>query len=175
MNNNDDKPKQEKTEKQYELIFGYNSKGLTIWNRLEEAEGDYFKRDSVYVTVAQIDRANHVTYLETDTPSSIKALIKHVAENCQIDDFKPTDSESARLPDMLITEKDRNAYGYTYDDMLPLTLIKAYELFKKYPVYMLHRDNTETLAFNRNEILWHDGICGIRRLDWESKTKKRGE
>ncbi len=71
-------------------------------------------------------------------------------------------------PDPAISVEARNAYGYTDDAMLPLTKERAIELFERdVPVYLLYGDNTEAMAFEPEEILQHDGICGIDREDWE--------
>lgn len=72
------------------------------------------------------------------------------------------------LPDPAISVEARNAYGYTDDAMLPLTKERAIELFERdVPVYLLYGDNTEAMAFEPEEILRHDGICGIDWADWE--------
>ena len=68
-----------------------------------------------------------------------------------------------------ISVEARNAYGYTDDAMLPLTKERAMELFERdVPVYLLYGDNTEAMAFEKTEILNHDGIFGIDRADWEA-------
>ena len=72
-------------------------------------------------------------------------------------------------PDPAISVEARNAYGYTDDAMLPLTKEHAMELFERdVPVYLLYGDNTEAMAFEKTEILNHDGIFGIDRADWEA-------
>lgn len=72
-------------------------------------------------------------------------------------------------PDPAISVEARNAYGYTDDAMLPLTKERAMELFERdVPVYLLYGDNTEAMAFEKTEILNHDGIFGIDRADWEA-------
>ena len=59
-------------EKQYELGYGHMGNGLTVWNRLEERNGDY-------VTVAHIGPDRNVTYYEKDLPDNVKAQIEHEA------------------------------------------------------------------------------------------------
>lgn len=72
-------------------------------------------------------------------------------------------------PDPAISAQTRNAYGYTEDEMLPLTKERAMELFERdVPVYLLYGDNTESMVFDQTEILNHDGIFGIDRADWEA-------
>ena len=72
-------------------------------------------------------------------------------------------------PDPAISAEARNAFGYTDDAMLPLTKERAMELLERdVPVYLLYGDNTEAMAFEQMEILNHDGIFGIDRVDWDA-------
>ena len=72
------------------------------------------------------------------------------------------------LPDPLISGADRNAYGYTCDNMLPISSARAVELFDTgHCIFLLYADSTEAMAFGRDEIRNHDGLCGIEREDWE--------
>ena len=76
---------------------------------------------------------------------------------------------TALSPDPAISEEARNAYGYMDDEMLPLTRDRAMELFEHdVPIYLLYRDSTECMVFDRTEILNHDGIFGVDRADWEA-------
>jgi len=71
------------------------------------------------------------------------------------------------LPDPDMSLSDRNAYGYLDDEMLPLSQERAAELFEQdLTVYLLYEDNTEAMAFNREDIDNHNGIFGIERADW---------
>ena len=73
------------------------------------------------------------------------------------------------IPDPLTTAADRDAYGYSYADMLPMSVARALELFDTgHCVYLLYPDNTEAMAFDRDEIRLFDGLCGIERDDWEN-------
>ncbi len=77
-------------------------------------------------------------------------------------------SLNMRLPDPLVSTADRDNYGYTAPDMLPLLNARAAELFDSdHVVYLLYPDNSEAMAFDRDEIMEHDGLCGIERGDWE--------
>ena len=71
------------------------------------------------------------------------------------------------MPDPDISISDRNAYGYFDDEMLPLSKERAAELFEQdLTVYLLYEDNTEAMAFDREDITNHDGIFGIEHTDW---------
>jgi antirestriction protein ArdC len=114
--------------------------------------------------------------LETINKTSsamITDIDKHYAEvkkergldNEQLDlDEAPSD-----LPDPNITLADMNAYGYNYENMLPLTKDVAQKLFDMdAAVYMLHYDNTESMVLDTSEIKAFDGILGIEKADWEA-------
>ena len=76
--------------------------------------------------------------------------------------------EETPLPDPAISIEARNAYGYTDDNMLPLTRERAMELFQKdCTVYMLYEGNGEGMAFDLEDIQLHTGIFGITREEWE--------
>ena len=93
-----------------------------------------------------------------DAAISIEPPVEEVPE-------PPTDVP----PDPAISAEARNAFGYTDDAMLPLTKERAMELFERdVPVYLLYSDNTEAMAFEQTEILNHDGIFGIDRVDWDA-------
>jgi hypothetical protein len=65
-------------------------------------------------------------------------------------------------PDTSITITDRNQYGYTRPELLPLNKYRALSLFRRdMTVYMLHKDNTETMARYFSDIQNHIGIFGI--------------
>lgn len=72
-----------------------------------------------------------------------------------------------------LSVEERDAYGYTYDDMMPLTQKGALQLFDNgAPVFLLYEDNTEGEAFDREDILEHDGIFGIEVADWAAIKDK---
>jgi hypothetical protein len=74
------------------------------------------------------------------------------------------------LPDPTLSAEDRNSYGYTQDDMYPLSAGRALELFDTdHTIYLLYPDNTEAMALDRDEIITFstDGLCGITYADWE--------
>ena len=71
------------------------------------------------------------------------------------------------LPDPAISAAERDAYGYTQDDMRPLSMERAAELFDAgHNIYLLYPDNTEMIAFDRDDIISHGGLCGIPAADW---------
>jgi hypothetical protein len=74
------------------------------------------------------------------------------------------------LPDPSCSVARMIEYGYTQEDMYPLSRDRALELFDTdHTVYMLYGDNTEAMAFDRDEIITFggDGLYGIAKADWE--------
>jgi len=74
------------------------------------------------------------------------------------------------MPDPSIGFSEMNLYGYTADDMLPLTTDRAIELFNAdLTVYILFPDNTEMLVFETDDIHSYgaNNILGITKADWE--------
>lgn len=79
----------------------------------------------------------------------------------------PTPEHSHPMPDPDVSIADRNAYGYISGKLLPLSKERAAELFEQdLTVYLLYEDNTEAMAFDREDIDNHSGLFGIEKADW---------
>ena len=73
------------------------------------------------------------------------------------------------MPDHTVSIDDRNAYGYTADELLPLSKERAAELWEQdLPVFILYPDNTEAMIFDVEEMKEHDGLFGIETADWQA-------
>jgi len=77
------------------------------------------------------------------------------------------------LPDKDISIEERNEFGYDYENMLPLTQSRALELFDSdNVVFMLYPDNTESMVYEREEIInCKNLIFGIEKEDWETSKE----
>ena len=83
-------------------------------------------------------------------------------------------AEIDALPDSMVGISEMQEYGYTWNEMLPLTQERALELFDHdLPVYLLHTDGSESTVADRKQILEHDGMCGIEKGDWQNERKLR--
>lgn len=81
-------------------------------------------------------------------------------------------AEIDALPDSMVGVSEMQEYGYTWNEMLPLTQERALELFDDdLPVYLLHTDGSETTVSDRKQITEHDGMCGIEKGDWQNERK----
>lgn len=88
--------------------------------------------------------------------------------------FINAQAEIDDLPDSMIGLSEMHEYGYTWQEMLPLTQEKATELFEQgSPVHVLHSDGTENLAEEKTQITEHDGIFGVEKSDWEKLKNLR--
>ena len=106
--------------------------------------------------------------LDTDEIIDVKA--KQIDNNLSVMEQAEIDA----LPDPMIGLSEMREYGYTWNEMLPLTQEKALELFDHdLPVYLLHNDGSETTVDDRKQIMEHEGIFGIEKGDWENERKLR--
>jgi len=77
------------------------------------------------------------------------------------------DTDILFMPDPAIGFSERDLYGYTRADMLPLTVDTAYDLYMQdNTIYLLFNDNSEEMVFDSSEINNHKGIFGIDRDEW---------
>ena len=73
------------------------------------------------------------------------------------------------LPDGMVGLSEMHEYGYSGDEMLPLTKDMASELFgEDVSVYQLHADGSETLVEDRAALQEHDGLFGVEKDDWNA-------
>ncbi|MHB8964285.1 MAG: YodL domain-containing protein, partial [Saccharofermentanales bacterium] len=89
-----------------------------------------------------------------------------------LDTPEPSVPDGYPVPDPAISIAAMNAYGYTDDNMLPLTLDRAIELYEKdITVYMLYGGNAASMAVDREDIDAHAGIFAISRSEWEKSPE----
>lgn len=106
--------------------------------------------------------AEHIYYEETEGNQG--AALAVIDAQAEID----------ALPDPMIGLSEMEEYGYTWNEMLPLTQGRALELFDHdLPVYLLHEDGSETTVKDRKQITGHEGIFGIEKGDWENEKNLR--
>ena len=73
------------------------------------------------------------------------------------------------MPDSQLNRKTMESFGYTDEEMLPMSKDRALELAERdVTVYLLYGDNTEAMALDDREIVEHDGLFGITREDWDA-------
>lgn len=106
--------------------------------------------------------AKEVIQKERDLENAINGSVVEEIQK-EID----TPMYGVKLPDDSVTVADRNSFDYTCDGMLPLSTEKALELYaNEQNVYLLHEDNTESLAVSLQDIEQHRGM-----YDWSGFLK----
>ncbi len=79
------------------------------------------------------------------------------------------EKEIDALPDRMVGLSEMHEYGYSWDEMLPLTKERASELFgEDVAVYRLHADGSETLVEDSAALQGHDGLFGVEKSDWSA-------
>jgi len=80
---------------------------------------------------------------------------------------------SIDVPDPTITQADMHSYGYTYDDMLPLSKDIAQKLYElDAAVYILHYDDTESMVLDASEFNGSNDLYCIEKADWDRVKDK---
>ncbi|EOS68156.1 hypothetical protein C818_03892 [Lachnospiraceae bacterium MD308] len=83
--------------------------------------------------------------------------------------IRVAEEEIDALPDGMVGLSQMHEYGYSWDEMLPLTKDRATELFREdVSVYQLHADGSETLVEDRAALREHDGLFGVEKGDWNA-------
>ena len=78
-------------------------------------------------------------------------------------------AEIDALPDGMVGLSEMHEYGYSWNEMLPLTKDKAVELFgEDVTIYQLHVDGSETLIEDRDDLEKHEGLFGVEKDDWSA-------
>lgn len=78
-------------------------------------------------------------------------------------------AEIEALPDGMVGLSEMHEYGYSWNEMLPLTKDKAAELFgEDVTIYQLHVDGSETLIEDSDNLEKHEGLFGVEKDDWSA-------
>lgn len=154
-------------DKDYNLLDGgvYDDPDISIYEAM-----DFIVEDDPITGISALKDCTNTKQIDYDdlTEKADKVWQESVmAKSTEPLSEPPTIEHTYPLPDPDISFADRNSYGYLDDDMLPLSQERAAELFEQdLTVYLLYEDNTEAMAFERDEINRHGGIFGIERSDW---------
>ena len=123
---------------------------------------DVGKESVKYAPLSKIEE------LQTAAQEAMEQEAAQFAADAETLPTTPEETISVPMPDPTLSVEDMERYGYTDADMLPLSKDRAMELAAQdITVYLLYGDNTEAMAFDGDEIRYHEGLCGITREDWE--------
>ena len=169
--------------KPFGMAFIYDIEGTTVYNHLDKNNAGEMAK------IAYVDSYRNVTFFEDNLPKEIASFVPKVKlsnekseqeKQAEKNDIT-TDALSGKrqeqtepMPDPTISIAERNDYGYTDMDILPLNQDRALDLLNQdFTIYLLFNDNTEAMVFDTNEIIEHDGIFGIERDDWQKSKEYR--
>ena len=124
-------------------------------------------RDSVkYAPLSMIETLQEAVYQQMQAEAS------QMAASSQLPEAQEQALDEYPMPDEQVSTPDMQEYGYFYDGMLPVTRERALELDAAgLTVYVLHKDNTESMVFDSQEIMDHGGIFGVDREEWEKSPQ----
>lgn len=66
------------------------------------------------------------------------------------------------------TKEQMYEYGYTWDEMTPISIDMAEQLYDKYELFLLYTDDTEAVVYSRDEMHEHvanGGMIGVETSD----------
>lgn len=76
------------------------------------------------------------------------------------------------MPDQEVSVSDMKLYGYQHEGMLPVSRERALELDAAgLTVYVVHKDNTESMVLDTEEIMEHGGLFGVDHEEWEQSPQ----
>ena len=122
----------------------------------------------VFEDIALVDELQAAQTVENvaEQPTTDE-VIDDIARNVQ--EEEPVQApNNGYAPDPSMSIEAMNAYGYTDDKMLPLSKERAMELVERdVTVYMLYDDNSESMAFDSEDVQLFSGMFGVEREEWE--------
>ena len=145
-----------------ENSFGY----LASWSQNKELKELKESLDVINKTSSELINAIEKNY---------KAIVKERGAELTDTELKEPAIETPQtedlsdipVPDPAISREALLSFGYTDDNMLPLTKSRAAELFMQdIPVYCIYTDNSESLIETPEALRQHDGMFGIEKADW---------
>jgi hypothetical protein len=131
--------------------------------------GVEFSQYAVKPLSASDEKVVDITATQNSAPQTATEIMPTIPENLKSTQIK---SILKYLPDITINITERNQYGYTRPELLPLTKERAVDLFRRdMTIYLLYKDNTESMAHYLSDIVNHDGIFGIAYGAWQNSRE----
>ena len=145
-----------------ENSFGY----LASWSQNKELKELKESLDVINKTSSEL-----ITAIEKNYKAIVKErgaeLTETELKEPAIETPQTEDLSDIPVPDPAISREALLSFGYTDDNMLPLTQSRAAELFMQdIPVYCIYTDNSESLIETPEALRQHDGMFGIEKADW---------
>jgi|GEM_PF-3485543 len=158
-----------------EILLLYDMKPQTVEKQTAETTEAVLYATEEAPKLSEVERweNDHITGISMSTqtvepPLGGGNIVGVTIETYDPDALLPPFPDGYVMPDATVSVADRDAYGYTENDMLPLSQDKAIELFDKdLTVYMLRPGNNAEMVFEREDIDGHSGLFGITREEWD--------
>lgn len=100
--------------------------------------------------------------------SDIDRNYAQITKERGLDKVQEEPEQAELVPDKTVSIRKMNEYGYSDEDMLPLSQKKALELYNQdVPLYMLQPSGKAEIVFDRTDITDHKGLFGIEKSEWE--------
>ena len=145
-----------------ENSFGY----LASWSQNKELKELKESLDVINKTSSELITAIEKNYKAIAKERGAELTDTELKEPA-IETPQTEDLSDIPVPDPAISREALLSFGYTDDNMLPLTKSRAAELFMQdIPVYCIYTDNSESLIETPEALRQHDGMFGIEKADW---------
>jgi len=150
----------------------HNASELPVMMQAEQLINRMEFHRSVFDTDERNLIMNHAYKLDDmyKTTSLAYSLVEQKDDSALLwETIRVAQEEIDSLPDGMIGLSEMHEYGYSWDEMLPLTKDRASELFgEDVSVYQLHADGSETLVEDKAALQGHDGLFGVEKGDWSA-------
>lgn len=145
-----------------ENSFGY----LASWSQNKELKELKESLDVINKTSSELITAIEKNYKAIAKERGAELTDTELKEPA-IETPQTEDLSDIPVPDPAISREALLSFGYTDNNMLPLTKSRAAELFMQdIPVYCIYTDNSESLIETPEALRQHDGMFGIEKADW---------
>lgn len=155
-----------------ENSFGY----IATWSKDKELTTLKESLETINRTASEIitDIDRNISEIRKERGLNVEVVPEETmspSNSLQLEQALSSPAEEVPAPDPVMTPEVLASFGYTDQDMHPLSRERAMELFERgLPVHLLGEGNAQTLATRMEDIMSHTGICGITKTDWQAAS-----
>lgn len=150
---------------------------LSAMRKAEKLIGELEKEKTIFTDVERNLIVNYMyKFDDMDKTRELAEKLVYMIENQPVNEALTVidaQAEIDRLPDGMVGLSEMHEYGYTWEEMLPLTQERALELFgENVTIYQLHADGSETLVEDTEDFK-HEGMFGVEKADWNAYLEQQ--
>lgn len=150
---------------------------LSAMQKAEKLIGELEKEKTIFTDAERNLIVNYMyKFDDMDKTRELAEKLAYMIENQPVNEALTVidaQAEIDRLPDGMVGLSEMHEYGYTWNEMLPLTQERALELFgENVTIYQLHADGSETLVED-TEDFGHEGMFGVEKADWNAYLEQQ--